>query len=386
MQTDWRHVNSQGVIADTPATRLQYRFTFHEEVPVLTPLLDGALVRGYWHVQILDSGDAVVFDQEVQVRGLVVTLNLWGVAFYVFLPDDSGTRVSTRLADGTSPPFLGPEEGIWTDDTWENDTWGQGTFYLWATWTSPVYQFYVPGGARFRIVKHTVGIVNLHPAVTCLETRVEAGAAWAALRSPEHGMVWLARPVSEGIEVLAAVDLRAFAAPAPAPGWAPDSAPGPIVLRSILPVAGASRLALVRLGCRTHLALVYQQGASVRISHTWANAQDTPTGAWTEPMTLTSGSLLGVAPAEDGSALYLLVKAGGQVCRAVCPAEFQEGRKVFREAEPEPVAMEDGSAFPPLADQLHSLFVTGSRAVLVASAGQTVQAYLSDDGLRTWRA
>jgi hypothetical protein len=387
MLTPWRHVNSQGVIADTPGTRLQYRFTFHEEVPVIVPLMDGTLIKGYWHVQILDAAGGLVMDQEVEVRGLVVSLNLVGVAFYVFLPDDSGTKVKTTLADGSSPEFMGPEEGIWTDDTWENPGWGQGDFYLWATWTSPVYQVVIPGGARFRIVKHTVGIVTLRPAVASIETRLEAGAAAAALRSPEHGMVWLARPVSNGIEVIGTVDLRGVATQAPALPWSPDAPVCSAPLRSLLPVTNASRPALVRLRCRTHLALVYQQGQAVWAAHCWTNGQDTPAGTWSDPMRLASNcTLLAVAPTPDGSMLYLLVKQGGQVCRVACAAEFVDGYKVFREGTPEPVILDDGSPFPALADQLHSLFISGGVATLVAAGGLTVEAYTSNDGLRTWRA
>lgn len=350
---------------------------------MLAPLMDGSAVKGYWHVQIVDGAGEVLWDEEVWITGLAIDL-FSGMAGYVYL--HTSARVKTTYSDGRVVETSGSAvKGTWVTLP-ETPTWGLGSFGLWGEWISDLYDCYLPAGARFRIVRHTVGLVNLRPRTASIQTRLQTAGGLAVLRSPEHGMVWVARIVGGGLEVIGTVDLRAVARNSSGLAWSPAAGPCPAPIRSVLPVVGASRPVLVRLGCRTHLVLVYQAGGGIWLSESWTNGQETSWGAWSEPMRLASNcSLLAAAAAPDGGALYLVVKRGDVVCRARCPREFVDGQAVYREATPEPMQLADGDGFPNVPDQLHHLFLQGGNAIFVADAGQAVDAYVSDDDLRTWR-
>ena len=175
----WKHLTSAGVIADTPASAWQYRYSIHEEVTPRGWGLGYQTLTGSWVMQVLDGG-SLLFEQTVSIQVVAVTLNLGGVAFYACFPtNNAGGNVAITVPSGGVATLGDPAGNLYLEP--ETSEWGQGSFHLYATWESPIYQMALPAGARVHVVFHNVGWPTIWPVFAPFETRVQAPAGIAAL-------------------------------------------------------------------------------------------------------------------------------------------------------------------------------------------------------------
>ena len=203
----WAHPTSAGVIAATPGRAWQYRYSIQETVYVPGPGLGYQTLRGRWDMEVLDAGGAALFAQSVEIAVVAVTLNFGPISFYACFPTNNAGGVVTTTYPDPAPAVLGdPAGNLYLEP--ETSTWGQGEFYLYATWESPIYQMELPEGARLHVVFHNVGWPTISPVFAPFETRVEQAGTIAALLDAV-GVHRVFRPVGSGLGQWASNDLSA---------------------------------------------------------------------------------------------------------------------------------------------------------------------------------
>ncbi len=203
----WAHPTSAGVIADTPGRAWQYRYSIHEVVQVAGPGLGYQTRRGRWNMQVLSASGSLLFEQSVEIAVVAVTLNLGAVSFYACFPTNNAGGVVTTTYPDPTPSLIGdPAGNLYLEP--ETSTWGQGEFYLYATWESPIYQMDLPEGARLHVVFHNVGWPTISPVYAPFETRIEKAGTVAALLDAV-GIHRVFRPVGAGLGQWASNDLSA---------------------------------------------------------------------------------------------------------------------------------------------------------------------------------
>lgn len=379
--TAWKHVSSAGVIADTPAASFQYRYTIAEDGVTPGFLLNGNQISGKWTLEIVDEAGTVYFGQTVELRLMVVTLDFGGVAFYVVFPLDAAGayRVTTTVPSAVT--VLGDPTGIFTVDP-ETSSSGMGSFSVYATWESPVYQVALPAGARFHVVFHNVGWPTLATPYAPFWTRVGEGSVWTAARSPELGFVWIAEAQGDGIHVTAGGDRRAFDTGAGGFPWAPEAVPLSAPFSAVVGGTGATSPWLLRFPHRkTGWILLWQQGGHLQASASWDNGQSM---SWSEPMVaLTGYTPLAAEVAPDGSGVYVIAKGQAGMVGALLPLSFSDGALRIVDAIPWNLALDDGTAMPTFSG-MGKLCFSGSWAILIVDGGGSTLTYVSSDGLRTW--
>jgi hypothetical protein len=205
--SEWAHVTSAGVIAATPGRAWQYKYGIQETVYVAGPGLGYQTLRGRWDMQVLAPGGEVLFQQSVEIQVVVVTMNFGAVSFYACFPTNNAGGIVTTTVPDPAPATLGdPAGNLYLEP--ETSTWGQGEFYLYATWESPIYQMELPDGAYLHVAFHNVGWPTISPVFAPFQTRVEQAGALAALLDPV-GIHRVFRPVGGRLGQWASNDLSA---------------------------------------------------------------------------------------------------------------------------------------------------------------------------------
>ncbi len=414
--TSWRSLKSDGTILDTPAVCFRYKYaqdfwlsfgdTTTQLASVLVALLGPGIPApvtgittftfgGTFEIHIEDPGGNKIFEQSVTLTYRIVALleafvGLIMVSLFTWWIEEEEIETTICghvLEEGEQPAiYAGVEEGFSQPAGGSDYTDYEG--HILTDWTSPLYALNIPAGSKFFIDFHNIGMVGL-TKLGVIQTQVCAGGICAALRSPEHGMLWVARAEADAIDITGTSDLRAIDPGMNADTFWPWDEGAPNLgapIHGAVDAQGATRPVLLRFPCKAHLVLVWQGGQNIQVSRSITSGQQTELVQWSTPMNVLPGhTLLGAAISEDGSALYLVARGSQGTVSARCPVEYDEGELVIGEGEPVLMTLEDDEEFPSIADQLHTLQMSGQMAMLIVDGGAGVEVYLSHDGLRTWR-
>jgi hypothetical protein len=473
MMTAWTQVESDGSIADLPASEFRYQYQFIIDTDSLGPMLgfytgmDTALFDLTWQVQIIDPGGMVIFDQVV--RNQIMFVSLAGLLFKSQFVDSSEriitTVASSPLSYGTlaaavstaatqfqfnevvkgwpatgrgylteanyiakktgpseinqeaigyayatgspatmsnvqralmygpfafkagdlvrqAPPTLEAEQGIGIiDDSTSPIITGK--------WMSPVYQFPIPAGSKFKIIFHNAGMAALSKSLNAVQTSVQKANANATpfLYLEETGTWVEANAKGAGTQVQASVGLQALnvgTLGSPFFGWSglPETTIG------LIPAPVLTTAVPLRRGMNSsELLVVGQAGNAVYIAHSpRLGAQDT----WSTPMVVAqTGTLLGACLDDTGGTLYLLVNDGGYKTLAVALGLDANGNLTVSDTSERPcVTITDAGqgTLQHVGAGLQTLLFKHDRLYFLSDDGTVKTLWVSTDGGSTWRA
>ncbi len=390
-ESNWQDTNSQGVIQGTPAPAFQYSYTFLLPINDASWGLGEQQVNGEWHFQLQDGSGNVLFEQDVKVKGLALSM-YGGIGGYTFLLE---SIVQTTTLPGQTPIIItgGADSSpvglgiIWdAPPMTETPTWGLGAYGMWGLWYSPNYQVSLPAGARVVTVPYnTLDIFGVK--YEAFQFAVKSGSAWAVARSAEHGYLFTAQCVSDGIQIRAGGDRRCFDVMTTGPQafpWAPTASILAAPIQAKIPASSPASPILLRLPHhRVGWVALWQEGGHTKISTSYENTQDT---SWSIPMNVLSGyTPVAAAVTPEGSGI--LVIAGGTTGMAgvVLPLSFRDTSLGVQDATPWSLSLTDGTALPTVSGQAW-LHFAGAQVMLstTAGTGNGLTIYTSSDGGRTW--
>ena len=380
-----------GLIPGTPCADFRYSYQFF--VPVdFTSWTDFTQYKVKWDFQVLDKpGGNALWEQVVSFSVTVVEFVGSGYPF------DNGDFIeTTTYSDGTVVKRNGSEV---LGSLFSTNEYGQPLpkpywFFgietgVWGIWYSsggypamPAQP--LPAGAVWHVKFHNQGMTGLESVFAPIQVATESQLAlWAVARSPEHGYLFSAQCVSDGIQIQAGGDRRSFdsaATGAAAFPWAPTAAALTAPIQAKIPASGPSSPVLVRLPHhRAGWVLLWQEGGGIKLSASYENAQ-----SWSAPMNVLSGyTPVAARVTPEGSGLLVIASGATGMVGVVLPLSYKGSALGIQDATPWPLSLTDGTALPTISGQAWIDFA-GAQVVIATPGGGGLTVYSSSDGGRTW--
>lgn len=367
--TDWKSVGSDGVIADTPASQFQYRYSVNNLWNYATLQSGGTMYTDRWTVRILDSGDALLFRQEVAVTYLFTYMGSGSMLIF-FTWYISSADVETT--DPEDAEFIGDDEGYATPASGSDYTAAGGRVMY--DWHSPVFQIPLPEGAYFDIEFHTTGQPDLWNPLAAVQTRVASAGGLAGARMSADGMMRVVRPADGGLQFVSSGDPRGFDAVGPG-RWSDAEAPSsPQVEAALADESGDAQIFYLH---EITPVVLYDTGSEIRAKQSPDDGR-----TWGEAMDVVSGVRMTAADiGPDGGTIYVVGSRDGSPVVVVCSMERDEdGAPVLRASQEWPAAGIDS-----LPTGLQFMRIQNGEAHLLVDDSGTLRYYLSTDGLRSWQ-
>ena len=356
--TSWRHVNSEGEIADTPARGWQYRYAQTFELDFsgdeatnaigitlaamggvtlpLTGLWSGQ-VQGTWKLRVVVPGSGGGGDDGGIDDLFGETSDLFGVDLAGYGTDEltgsDGTtifeqtvtltyRVTALVTSVIGIPLLSlftwhvERESIRTtvcgralepgeapstvgaeqgiSDPASGTDYSSAQGSISSDWYSPIYNVMIPRGARVVVDFHNIGLAAA-PSLLPISTRVIRSSA-SAVRDPRQGVSWVLSSTTDGLQVSSIMD---------------TGAPGPFEGRVAM---GGGMGWIFRFPNSTSLGVLAENMGELALYRSLAEGQE---GTWRKVATITEAVQLAAAClSADGSTIYALGTAADNVLHA----------------------------------------------------------------------
>lgn len=371
--TDWRNLrmNRGGVIADTPATGIRWRYPVdmtreHWE-------FDPPTGTARYRVVISGPDGTVLLDQRVTFRYTLTTLVANGLlVIFTWWLDTNNAHVTTTIPNPVV--VIGDEKPTYIPYGFGDVIAGQAHM-MFDLYSAP-YLLNIPAGSTFDMREMNIG-TGLMDADGIIQTSVLESSGVAGARMPEDGLVRLVNVVPAGLEFLSSCDVRSLhvagsdgalwpwsASPRPAapqvstviPGTSGASAPLPFYLHQIQPV------------------VFYQAGTRVRCV-----VSEDDGSSWRPTVDVCNGTLVAGAMGPEGGTVYLVVMRGSVAWAVLAGLERDSAGQFVVRAVDEYEAVGLPSLSP--GGLLH--YVNGQHLLIVQS-GSAVRAYASSDMMRSW--
>lgn len=170
--SDWQSNSSDGTLPNTEAVGMfQYRHYINWDTIAGASAGLGRTGKGSWHIQIINAGGVVLFEQKVTIS---ITVIFAGFAIIWYYYDTVGEKIETSIvggvtiADGSGWTYTigstpASETGNMVPGGGTEPAYN-GEGIISAFWESPVYKMSVPVGAKLHVITDNWGLgVQVRP-------------------------------------------------------------------------------------------------------------------------------------------------------------------------------------------------------------------------------
>lgn len=385
--SDWSALRTtpsdrRGEVDDTPATAFQYCMAMDFEVS--PDSVDPPSGQAHFEIEIVDAGNTVLFHQKVQFRYSWAIMGAPGSPIYGWVllismpqdPDNTSDGNTSVVTTDIPETFetIGGEQPYAFFDTMTGFFVGSGNC-MWEYYSAP-YLIPLPAGAKLRVRRANIGLVDLKYSGASISTSVKQGAAQDFHRLKQDGMHRVAM-VQPGVGLVwkASCDVRGMGGVG---AWPISDAPAPTEPQTYGVIYASTAAQSPYIAYHQLVPTVFfQVGAKLMVSRS-----ENDGAFWGEPMELASNlSVIGMTETPEGGTFWMVItRAGIPLALVAMLQRDDQNKQVIRVMEEYPTV------------GLPKSLPTGSRLryldgtfILTCTISNRLTVFQSTDNLRTWQ-